>query len=93
MEETENILCGKNTTHITGEIALPLMKSVLLMPSPLIKINTNCADEKSDLHKLLQFTPGEGKSYYYVLRNVSSCFTSTFVIALVNMLYVICSSA
>ncbi|XP_032686269.1 uncharacterized protein LOC116851192 [Odontomachus brunneus] len=58
-EETENIVCKRNTTHITEQIALPLMKSVLLMPSPLIKINTNCADEKNDLHKLLQFTPGE----------------------------------
>ncbi|XP_025157486.1 uncharacterized protein LOC105182540 isoform X2 [Harpegnathos saltator] len=58
-EETENILCEKNTTHIIGETLLPLAKSVLLMPSPLIKININYADEKNDLHKLLQFTPGE----------------------------------
>lgn len=94
MVETENALCGENITHahVTGEIAMPFMKSVLLMPSPLIKINTNYADEKNDLHKLLQCTP-EGKSYYglYDLRNVCSYYVSSFVI-IFNMLFVYCSS-
>lgn len=62
-EETENILCG-NTTHIIEGTILPLVKNVL-MPSPVIKFNTNYAAEKNDLHKLLQFTPGESKFCYH----------------------------
>lgn len=60
MEETQTFLCGKSIERISEENVLPFVKSVLLMPSPLIKINTNCADERNGT-QLLQFTPGEGK--------------------------------
>lgn len=61
-EETQSALCERNMGHISREEnVLPFVTNVLLMPSPLIKINTNCIDEKNDLHKLLQFTPREGK--------------------------------
>lgn len=86
-EETKNVLCERNTTHSIGEITLPLAKSVLLMPSPLIKININCADEKNDLHKLLQFTPAESKSYYYNLKKcIAIPFLHLWEIVIVNML-------
>lgn len=63
MKETQSVSCERNNAeHLSGTNVLPLVKSVLLMPSPLIKIDTNCADEKNDLHELLQFTPGEGRS-------------------------------
>lgn len=54
--------CKKNIDHMSGENVLPFVNSVLLMPSPLIKINTNCADEMNDLQKVLQLTPGETNS-------------------------------
>lgn len=59
-EETQNVLCAKNIERISNENVLPFVKSVLLMPSPLIRINTKCANERNDT-QLLQFTPGEGK--------------------------------
>ncbi|XP_072751102.1 uncharacterized protein [Anoplolepis gracilipes] len=59
IEETQSVFCKKNIDHMSGENVLPFVNSVLLMPSPLIKINTNCADEMNDLQKVLQLTPGE----------------------------------
>ncbi|XP_011635696.1 uncharacterized protein LOC105426252 [Pogonomyrmex barbatus] len=71
-EETKSVLSAKNMKRISEENALPFIKSVLLMPSPLIKININCTDEKSDT-QLLHFTPGEAahKSLFsrYMRRN------------------------
>ncbi|XP_028050173.1 uncharacterized protein LOC105839205 isoform X2 [Monomorium pharaonis] len=59
MAETQSVLCIKNIERtISEEDLLPFVKSVLLMPSPLIKINTNCADERNNT-QLLQFTPSE----------------------------------
>lgn len=77
MEETQNVLCKRNTEYVPMENMLPHVKSVLLMPSPLIKINTHCADEKNDLHKLLQFTPGEGKFNYYSIQEIFIIFSYT----------------
>ncbi|XP_071629792.1 uncharacterized protein [Temnothorax longispinosus] len=57
-EETQSVLCAKSIERIPEENMLPFVKSVLLMPSPIIKINTNCANERNDT-QLLQFTPGE----------------------------------
>ncbi|XP_071560572.1 uncharacterized protein [Temnothorax nylanderi] len=57
-EETQSVLCAKSIERIPEENVLPFVKSVLLMPSPIIKINTNCANERNDT-QLLQFTPGE----------------------------------
>ncbi|XP_025267236.1 uncharacterized protein LOC105252987 isoform X2 [Camponotus floridanus] len=57
--ETQSFFCKRNMDYTTGEYVLPFVNSVLLMPSPLIKINTNCVDETNDLQKLLQLTPGE----------------------------------
>jgi len=59
--ETQSFFCKKNMDYTSGEYVLPFVNSVLLMPSPLIKINTNCVDETNDLQKLLQLTPGESK--------------------------------
>jgi len=59
-EKTQNASYERNIRY-TEENMLPLVKSILLMPSPLIKINTHYVDEKNDLHKLLQFTPAESK--------------------------------
>ncbi|KYN02170.1 hypothetical protein ALC62_06953 [Cyphomyrmex costatus] len=56
-EEMPNVLCVKSIERISEENILPFVKNVLLMPSPLIKINTNCTNQKSDTQ--LQFTPGE----------------------------------
>lgn len=61
IEETQSISCEKNMDYMSRENVLPFVNSVLLMPSPLIKINTNCADETNDLQRLLQLTPGESK--------------------------------
>lgn len=58
-EETQTVMCKTGIPHIPEENELPFVKHMLLMPSPLIKININYADETNDLHKLLQFTPGE----------------------------------
>ncbi|EZA54921.1 uncharacterized protein LOC105279589 isoform X2 [Ooceraea biroi] len=58
-EEAQSVLCERNVGRTSEEDVLPLVKNVLLMPSPLIKINTHYVDEKDDLHKLLQFTPAE----------------------------------
>ncbi|EFN66496.1 hypothetical protein EAG_10990 [Camponotus floridanus] len=60
--ETQSFFCKRNMDYTTGEYVLPFVNSVLLMPSPLIKINTNCVDETNDLQKLLQLTPGETNS-------------------------------
>ncbi|KAL0100813.1 hypothetical protein PUN28_019297 [Cardiocondyla obscurior] len=57
-KKTQNILCEKNKELVSNENVVPFLNSVLLMPSPLIKIKTNCTDEKNDT-QLLQFTPGE----------------------------------
>lgn len=61
IEETQNIFCKKDMEYASGKYMLPFVNSVLLMPSPLIKINTNCVDETNDLQKLLQLTPSESK--------------------------------
>lgn len=61
IEETQSTSCEKNMDYMSRENVLPFVNSVLLMPSPLIKINTNCADETNDLQRLLQLTPGESK--------------------------------
>ncbi|XP_039305540.1 uncharacterized protein LOC105192958 [Solenopsis invicta] len=58
MEETQSVLCAKSIERISEDNVLPFVKSVLLMPSPLIKINTNYAHERNDT-QLLQFTPSE----------------------------------
>lgn len=59
-EEMQNVLCVKSTERISEDKnVLPFVKNVLLMPSPLIKINTNCADQRNDTQ--LQFTPAESK--------------------------------
>jgi len=60
MEESQSVLCTKNIERISEDNVLPFVKSVLLMPSPLIKININCRDQRNDT-QLLQFTPGESK--------------------------------
>lgn len=60
-EETQSVPRSKNIERISEENVLPFVKSILLMPSPLIKINTNCANEKNDT-QLLQFTPGKNKN-------------------------------
>ncbi|KAL6430186.1 hypothetical protein ACFW04_007736 [Cataglyphis niger] len=59
IQETRNIFCKENMDYMSEENVLPFVNSVLLMPSPLIKINTNCADETNDLQRLLQLTPSE----------------------------------
>lgn len=59
-KETQSVLCTKDIMSISEENVLPFVKSVLLVPSPLIKIYTNCADQRNDT-ELLQFTPGESK--------------------------------
>ncbi|XP_070150424.1 uncharacterized protein [Polyergus mexicanus] len=59
IEETQSIFCKKSTDYMSRENVLPFVNNVLLMPSPLIKINTNCVDETNDLQRLLQLTPGE----------------------------------
>lgn len=61
IEETQNAFCEKNMEYISRENVLPFINSVLFMPSPLVKINTNYADETNDLQRLLQLTPGESK--------------------------------
>lgn len=61
LEGTQSVMCKNSIPHIPEEDELSFVKHILLMPSPLIKININYADETNDLHKLLQFTPGEGK--------------------------------
>lgn len=38
-----------------------MMNNVLIMSSPLIKINTNCNDEENNFQRRLQLTPVEGK--------------------------------
>lgn len=65
IEETQNISRKKDMEYASGEYMLPFVNSVLLMPSPLIKINTNCVDETNDLQKLLQLTPSESKFTTY----------------------------
>ncbi|XP_012064489.1 PREDICTED: uncharacterized protein LOC105627821 [Atta cephalotes] len=55
-EEMQNDLCVKNTERISEDKnVLPFVKNILLMSSPLIKINTNCANQRNEL----QFTPTE----------------------------------
>lgn len=55
-EETQSVSCMKSIERISENV-LPFAKSVL-MPSPLIKINTNFGNQRNDT-QLLQFTPGE----------------------------------
>ncbi|CAL1674699.1 unnamed protein product [Lasius platythorax] len=59
IEETQSVLCKKNMEYTSGQNVLPFINNVLLMPSPLIKINTNWTDEMNNLQRLLQLTPGE----------------------------------
>ncbi|XP_011054848.1 PREDICTED: uncharacterized protein LOC105146357 [Acromyrmex echinatior] len=55
-EEMQNDLCVKSIERISEDKnVLPFVKNVLLMSSPLIKINTNCANQRNEL----QFTPTE----------------------------------
>ncbi|KYN37492.1 hypothetical protein ALC56_08149 [Trachymyrmex septentrionalis] len=55
-EEMQNDLCVKSTERISEDKnVLPFVKNILLMSSPLIKINTNCANQRNEL----QFTPTE----------------------------------
>ncbi|KYN21278.1 hypothetical protein ALC57_06377 [Trachymyrmex cornetzi] len=55
-EDVQNDLCVKSTERISEDKnVLPFVKNVLLMSSPLIKINTNCANQRNEL----QFTPTE----------------------------------
>jgi len=57
-EEMQNDLCVKNTERVSEDKnVLPFVKNILLMSSPLIKINTNCANQRNEL----QFTPTESK--------------------------------
>lgn len=65
IEETQSFFCKRNMNYASEEYVLPFVNNVLLMPSPLIKINTNCVDEANDLQKLLQLTPAESKFKTY----------------------------
>lgn len=59
MLETQDILYKKKI-HVHNDTILPMMHNVLIMSSPLIKINTNCNDEENNFQKRLQLTPVEG---------------------------------
>lgn len=52
-------LHGKKLNQTYQENISP-MKNVILLPSPVIKINTNCYNEGSDVLKRLELTPVEG---------------------------------
>ncbi|XP_076632120.1 LOW QUALITY PROTEIN: uncharacterized protein LOC143347097 [Colletes latitarsis] len=60
LSEKKDILREKNAVKTYNDTVLPAGASMLLMSSPVIKINTDCSDEESDLLKRLQFTPVEG---------------------------------
>ena len=62
ISETQDILCQKNITQIHDDDVLPIMNNIVVMSSPLIKIDTNCSDEGNNLQKRLQLTPVEGKT-------------------------------
>ncbi|XP_016922551.1 uncharacterized protein LOC108004288 isoform X1 [Apis cerana] len=58
MLETQDILYQKKI-YDHNDTILPMMHNVLIMSSPLIKINTNCNDEENNFQKRLQLTPVE----------------------------------
>lgn len=60
MLETQDILYQKKI-YDHNDTILPMMNNVLIMSSPLIKINTNCNDEENNFQRRLQLTPVEGK--------------------------------
>lgn len=53
-------LCQKNIAQ-TYDDELPVINDVVLISSPLIKIDINSNDDESDLLKRLQLTPVEGR--------------------------------
>ncbi|XP_031839242.1 uncharacterized protein LOC116429895 [Nomia melanderi] len=55
-----HILHQNNIAQIYNEMEVPTTNNVLLMSSPLIKIDTNCTDIEIDQLKHLQLTPVEG---------------------------------
>ncbi|XP_076245191.1 uncharacterized protein LOC143185812 [Calliopsis andreniformis] len=57
--ETQNMLCQKNITQIYDNTMLPVMNDVLLMSSPLMRIDTDYSNVESDLKKRLELTPVE----------------------------------
>ena len=61
ISETQDILCQK-ITQIHDDDVLPMMNNIVIMSSPLIKIDTNCSDEGNNLQKRLQLTPVEGNT-------------------------------
>ncbi|XP_054010762.1 uncharacterized protein LOC128893658 isoform X1 [Hylaeus anthracinus] len=59
LSETENILHQTNVVKIHDDTVSPIINNVLLMASPVIRIDTDSNNEESDLQKLVQFTPVE----------------------------------
>ncbi|EGI65185.1 hypothetical protein G5I_06363 [Acromyrmex echinatior] len=74
-EEMQNDLCVKSIERISEDKnVLPFVKNVLLMSSPLIKINTNCANQRNEL----QFTPTEINSSMMSLQSTTQSNSSDF---------------
>ncbi|KOC68338.1 hypothetical protein WH47_03496 [Habropoda laboriosa] len=59
ISKTQDVLYKKNVIQVYDDTALPIMNNMLIILSPLIKIDTNCSDEENDLQKRLQLTPVE----------------------------------
>ncbi|KAF3421279.1 hypothetical protein E2986_10314 [Frieseomelitta varia] len=67
ISETQDIVCQK-ITQIHDDDVLPMMNNIVIMSSPLIKIDTNCSDEGNNLQKRLQLTPVEAPHKSLFLR-------------------------